>query len=80
MNISGNSILDDLSLLHIRGTDHLLFISPGVHEIKADFDLRVSTSTLRSELPAAGKRIVHVSNGVIHFGGCVRTCTSIKSW
>lgn len=75
----GYSILDDLPLFHNRGTDHLLLVPAGVHEIKADFELQIFASALRSTLPLAGERIIHAANGVVHVCSCVCTCISVKS-
>lgn len=79
LKFSGYSILDDLRLFHTRGADHLFLVPAGVYEVKTDFELRISESAFQSPLPIAGERVIHVANGAVHVGSCVRARVSTKS-
>lgn len=79
LEFAGHSILDDLRFFHTRGADHQLLVPAGVHEIKADLELRISASALRPALPIASERFIYVTNGAVHVGGCVRARVSAKS-
>lgn len=68
-----------MPLFHTRGTDHLISVSTGIHEIKIDLELRISAFAIQSTLSITRKWIVHVTNGIVHIGSRIRSCTSLKS-